>query len=79
MKTKAIIDSIDLKILYVKEGKLVMEIVNQIGISHKNLKKHLDKLSNLGLISFELKKGSNRKPIKLTDNGKIIRKIFKMG
>ena len=79
-RTQILLNELDLIILRTIEltkAKLaILELQNTLNMSHMSLKKHINRLTNLGILERNRLEGSARTLISLTEDGKIVLNLF---
>ena len=79
-RTQILLNELDLIILRTidssKKQLAILELQTALNMSHMSLKKHINRLTNLGILERNRLKGSAKTIINLTEDGKIVLNLF---
>jgi len=79
-RTQILLNELDLIILRTidssKKELAILELQNTLNMSHMSLKKHLNRLVNLGILERNRLEGSARTILKLTEDGNTLLNLF---
>ncbi|MFA6023113.1 MAG: hypothetical protein WC781_03420 [Candidatus Pacearchaeota archaeon] len=81
-KSENVLSKFDLMILKVlnesKDDVGILELARRLSIGHRGIKRHIIRLNDYGLITKNPTGKNKMIVLKITDNGKLILKIFKI-
>ena len=79
-RTQILLNELDLIILRTIESSkkqlAILELQTALNMSHMSLKKHINRLVNLGILERNRLEGSARTILKLTDDGNTVLNLF---
>ena len=79
-RTQILLNELDLIILRTidssKKQLAILELQNALNMSHMSLKKHINRLVNLGILERNRLEGSAKTIMSLSDDGKTVLNLF---